>query len=112
MRLLKFMPDQKDIFEYIYTGFINTPKELDKKGHRQHSRILDFLSEVSEFKDEDKDARILKVAGGIVALEEADYTFLKECIERVPFRAQFSKTVTKMWDFLDTIPEEFLKKVD
>lgn len=112
MRKLDFKPDQKDIFEYVYTGFANTPKELDKKTHRQHSKILDILEEISYYKDEDKDARVLKVTGGVVMLEESDYTFLKDCIERVPYRAMFSKTVTKMWDFLDAIPEERILKIE
>jgi len=112
MRALNFTTTDAETFELIYTGLMVTPKELDRKGHRLHTKITDKLEDVSCFKDDDKDSRILNPNGGIVILEEAEFTLLKECLEAVKFLPRVSKKVNTLWDFLDASKEESLKKVD
>lgn len=113
MRTLTFDSTKNDLFELIHTSLMITPKELNKKEFRLHGSIIDKLEEISTFKDGDKDSRVLIPNSiGTILLEEAEYELLKACCDAVKYRAAISKRVNSMWDFLDTIPEEKLKKVD
>jgi hypothetical protein len=109
MRTIKFAPEDKGNFEFIYTGFMVTPKELDKKGHRLHSRIQDSFESISHVNE--AEIRVLNHDGGTVVLEESEFTLLKECLDVVKFLPKFSRQVNSMWDFLDSVKEEKLTKV-
>lgn len=112
MRTLDFTPDTAEIFELIHTSLMVTPKELTKKEFRLHQSILEKLEEISTFKDTDKDSRTLNAEGGKALLEEAEYTLVNECCNAVKYRAGISRRVNSMWNFLESIPEEKIKKVD
>lgn len=109
MRTLPFTSDDKATFEFIYTGLMVTPRELDKRGHKLHSRIQDSFETISHVNE--SEVRVLNHDGGTIVLEEAEFTLLRECLEAVKYLPRFSRQVNSMWDYLDNIKEEKLTKV-
>lgn len=99
-----------ELFAMLHESLLFTSKELNKQDFRKHAKLLGMF-------EEDTAAIVLESRGGItlyglkegtetvLLLEEADWEFLKSCVEAVKFTAIASRKVVKLYDFLDNAPE-------
>lgn len=103
-------PGKIDPFEMIWTGVNVSSKKLDKKGHKINKRLREALKAISDWKDADKDSRILLSGPQILVLEEDEYSLLKSLLDEVNFRATLSEEVAEMYDLIDNA--QFTKPSD
>lgn len=99
-----------ELFAMLHESLLFTSKELNKQDFRKHAKLLGMF-------EEDPSAIILDSKGGItlyglkeggeiqLLIEDADWEFLKSCVEAVKFTAIASRKVVKLYDFLDNAPE-------
>lgn len=92
------------IFELIWTALNITPRELNKKEHKINKRLRAKFKEVSRYKDQDKDARVLNEGTQQVLIEEDEYELLKGLLEAVKFKSALSDEVDTMFEFIDNAP--------
>lgn len=96
------------LFELIWSGVNRSGKEdLKRRDHKIVKRLKAKLREISRYKDQDEDARILDVGGPYtVILEEDEFQMLKDLVDANKFSSIISDEVDAMWNYLDSIPEK------
>lgn len=93
------------LFSMISKG---TEVKMDKKKHKTNKRLRNKLKEISRFKDNDEDQRVLKDGGPHdVILEDAEWDLLKEHLDSATPKISptLSGTLEALLDLVDAAEE-------
>lgn len=92
-------------FELLWAGVNNVQIDLTKKEHKIIKRLKVKLREISIYKDNDKDSRILKLSTQQLILETDEYDIMKKLLESNRFLPRISDDVDALWEKIDNAPD-------
>lgn len=112
MRRLTFGTEQvdKDRFDVLYGGICVSQRGIARTELVTFNRLMEKLENVAEpIENPPKDAVVLFElgnSGGVVELEEAEFTLMNEFHNTVKWAPQGAKKAQEMYNWLANIPED------
>lgn len=90
------------LLELLNAGIENSPcQELSKKEHKINKKLKQSLEKVTQFKDEDEDARVTREGEQALILDEDEYELMKKLLDANKFSSKISSQVSDLWDIID-----------
>src|SRR6266498_493841 len=100
MRTLTFTEKDVEKYELIHEGLLGSEFPLKGINVRLSAKIFDKLEAIGKIKQEQNGlARYTTVKGGMIQLEEPEFSLLIECLNNVSWNAIGARRANKVFDW-------------
>jgi hypothetical protein len=100
--------DYKELYEILYDTITNTPRGFEKSEARVFGRVLSKLESIGHSIERTPKTKSfdLNDDGGIVSLEDAEYSLMMDALNSVQWNAKYVRKADSLYTWLDSAPKE------